>query len=165
MLPSELEFIRLFIIGFLLPTPTLQAMGQPLGDGSRVRSQPSSRYSHSMFVGEAAVKGQLRLPGMGCNAQPVPWAPSSSNPRRAPPPALRTGVIYRAQGITAPRGHLQNTGTAGANLVPHPRSSSEQLQSPKASPPRESGLWEGKQPPNGSVSKLGLALGSLRQLL
>jgi len=30
------------MIGFLLPAPTLQAMGQLPGDGGRVHSQPGS---------------------------------------------------------------------------------------------------------------------------
>lgn len=72
---------------------TLQAMGQPLGDGSRVRSQPRSRYGRGVFASEVAAKGQIRLPGMGCNTQPIPGVPSSSNPRRASLPAPRTRVI------------------------------------------------------------------------
>lgn len=37
----------------------------------------------AVFAGEAAVKGQITLPRMEYNAQPVPGVPSSSNPRQA----------------------------------------------------------------------------------
>lgn len=138
-------------------------MGQQLSDGSRICSQPGSHHSCGVFLGEAAAKGQIRLPRMGCSTQHISGAPSSSNPQQAPAP--RTRFIYRVQGITTPGGHLQSVGTAGANLVPHTMSSSEQLQSPKDQPASSKWVLGRQTPPNAAVSKLGLAPGSVQRLL